>query len=155
MPEWYNCPINKPATQSVETLLATLNDKHTIDDAQTLIEMMQKISGHKGEVVNAGTIGFDSYHYKYDSGREGDGFILGFYPRKGKTTIYMMDGTTRYAELLAKLGKHTITGYCVYIKQLKDIELPVLEEILQKSYKYIKSLSKDGPIDRILWKDAA
>ncbi len=152
MPEWYNCPMNKPATQSVEALLATLNDKQTIDDAQTLIEMMQGISRHEGEVVNAGTIGFDSYHYKYDSGREGDGFILGFYPRKGKTTIYMMDGTTRYATLLAKLGKHTITGYCVYIKQLKDIELSVLERILQQSYDNIKSLSQKGPIDHILWK---
>jgi hypothetical protein len=124
--------MNKPPAQSVEALLATLNDKQTIDDARTLIDMMQEISGHEGEVVNAGTIGFDSYHYKYDSGREGDGFILGFYPRKGKTTIYMMDGTTRYATLLAKLGKHTITGYCVYIKQLKDIELPILEQSLQQ-----------------------
>ena len=63
-----------------------------------------------------------------------------------------MDGTGRYSELLAKLGKHTTTGYCVYIKRLSDVELPVLEKILQRSYEYIKLKSKDGPITEILWK---
>jgi hypothetical protein len=53
--------------------------------------------------------------------------------------------------LLAKLGKHTTTGYCVYIKRLSDVELPILEQIVQQSYEYIKSKSQDGPIDRILW----
>ena len=62
-----------------------------------------------------------------------------------------MDGTARYAELLAKLGKHTTTGYCVYIKRLSDVELPILEQIVQQSYEYIQSMSQNGPIDRILW----
>jgi len=83
--------------------------------------------------------------------REGDGHVIGFYPRKGKITVYLMDGTARYSELLAKLGKHTTTGYCVYIKRLSDVELPILEQIVQQSYEYIKSKSQDGPIDRILW----
>lgn len=112
---------------------------------------MQRISGHEPKMYNATTIGFDTYHYKYDSGREGDSFVIGFYPRKGKTTIYLMDGTTRYSELLVNLGKHTTTGYCIYIKQLSDVELPVLEQILQQSYAFIKRESKDGPINRILW----
>ena len=99
-------------------------------------------------------IGFGQYHYKYDSGREGDGHVIGFYPRKGKITIYLMDGTARHSELLAKLGKHTTTGYCVYIKRLSDVELSVLEQMMQKSYEYIKSESKDGPITQILWQTA-
>jgi len=111
--------------------------------------MMQRISRHEPKIWNAGTIGFDTYHYKYDSGREGDGHILGFHPRKGKTTIYLMDGTARYSELLAKLGKHTTTGYCIYIKRLSDVELPILEQIMQKSYENIKS--QDGHINQILW----
>lgn len=85
------------------------------------------------------------------SGRKGEAHTLGFYPRKGKITLYLMDGTTRYAELLAKLGKHTITGYCIYIKRLDDIDQSVLEEILQQSYDHITKLAKAGPIDRILW----
>jgi hypothetical protein len=58
--------------QSVEEYLATLNDEQTAKDSQVLIDMMQRISGHEPELYNAGTIGFDTYHYKYHSGREGD-----------------------------------------------------------------------------------
>jgi hypothetical protein len=54
--------------------------------------------------------------------------------------------------LLAKLGKHTGTGYCVYIKRLSDVELPILEQIVQQSYEYMKSKSQNGPIDRVLWR---
>jgi hypothetical protein len=135
----------------VKDYIASLGDKQTVKDSQVLLEMMQRISGHEPKLWNVGTIGFDTYHYKYDSGREGDGHIIGFYPRKGKITLYLMDGTARYSELLTKLGQHTATGYCVYIKRLSDIELPILEQIVQQSYEYIKSKSRDGHIDRILW----
>lgn len=134
----------------VQGYIASL-DEQTAQDAQVLLEIMQRISGHEPTLYNAGTIGFDTYHYKYDSGREGDSFVIGFYPRKGKITVYLMDGTARHAELLAKLGRHTTTGYCVYIKRFSDVELPILEQIVQRSYDYIKSLSKAGPINRILW----
>ena len=138
---------------SVNDYLASL-DEQTRNDSHVLIEMMQRISGHEPQKWNVGTIGFDTYHYKYDSGREGDGHVIGFYPRKGKITVYLMDGTARYLPLLTQLGKHTTTGYCLYIKQIRDIKLPVLEQILQQSYRYIKSMSKAGPIDRILWQTA-
>ena len=87
---------------SVKNYIASLDDEQTAKDSQVLIEMMQRISGHEPKMWNVGTIGFDTYHYKYDSGREGDGHIIGFYPRKGKITVYLMDGTVRYSELLAK-----------------------------------------------------
>lgn len=134
----------------VKDYIASLGDEQTVKDSKVLLEMMQRISGQKPRIWNAGTIGFDTYHYKYDSGREGDGHVLGFHPKKGKITVYLMDGTARYAELLARLGTHTTTGYCLYIKRLDDVELPVLEKILQKSYKNIKS--QDGHINQILWK---
>src|SRR5436190_222067 len=135
---------------SVKDYIASL-DEQTTKDYFVLIEMMQRINGHKLKKWNVGTIGFDAYHYKYDSGREGDGSVIGFYPRKGKITVYLMDGTARYSGLLAKLGKHTTTGYCVYVKRISDVELPILEQIVQQSYEYIKSKSQDGPIERILW----
>lgn len=134
---------------SAKEFIASLCDQQLVTDSQALLEMMQRISGHKPKLWNVGTIGFDTYHYKYDSGREGDSIIIGFYPRKGKITVYLMDGTARYAKLLATLGKHTTTGYCLYIKRLSDIELPILEKIIQQSYKNIKS--QDGHINRILW----
>lgn len=135
---------------SVKEFIASLTDEQSVQDTQVLIKMMQRISGHEPKMWNAGTIGFDTYHFKYDSGREGDGLVIGFYPRKGKITVYLMDGTARYAELLAELGKHTTTGYCLYIKRLSDIELPILEQIVQQSYDNIKS--QDGHINQILWK---
>jgi hypothetical protein len=135
----------------VKDYIASLGDEQTVEDTHVLMAMMQRVSGHEPKLWNVGTIGFDTYHYKYDSGREGDSFVIGFYPRRGKSTIYLMDGTARYSELLTKLGKHTATGYCVYIKRLSDIELPVLEQIVQQSYEYIKSKSRGGNIDRILW----
>jgi hypothetical protein len=134
---------------SVKDYITSL-DEQTAKDSDELVKMMQQISERAPKLWNAGTIGFDSYHYKYESGREGDGHVLGFYPRKGKITVYLMDGTERYSELLSKLGKHTKTGYCIYIKQLSDVELSILEQILKKSYKNIKS--QDGHINEILWK---
>jgi hypothetical protein len=146
--------MNKMATQNdgpIQDYLASLDDQ-TAKDSQVLIDMMQRISGHEPKLWNVGTIGFDTYHYKYDSGREGDGHVIGFYPRKGKITIYLMDGTARYSGLLAKLGKHSATGYCVYVKKLSDIHLPILEQIVRESYEQIKSRSQGGPIDKILWR---
>jgi hypothetical protein len=134
---------------SVKDYIASLDDEQIVNDTLALSEMMQRISGHEPKLWNVGTIGFDTYHYKYDSGREGDNLVIGFYPRKGKITIYLMDGTERYSELLAKLGKHTVTGYCVYIRRLSDVELPILEQIVQKSYEHIKSYK--GNVTRILW----
>ncbi len=139
------------ANKPVQDFLATL-DEDTLKDSEIIFEIMQRISGADPKIWNEHTIGFGSYHYKYDSGREGDSQILSFYPRKGKTTIYLMDGTARYSALLDKLGSHTATGYCVVVKRLSDIELPILEEILQQSYKHIMSMSQHGPINRILWK---
>lgn len=143
--------MDKKAAQnnrSVNDYLASLDDAQLVKDSQALVKMMQRISGHKPKLWNAGTIGFDTYHYKYDSGREGDCHILGFYPRKGKITVYLMDGTARYADLLAGLGKHTSTRVCLYIKRLSDVELPILEQIAQQSYEYLKS--QDGNMHRVL-----
>jgi len=136
--------------EEIKTLLTALGPQ-TLEDTQTLLALLQKITSQPPKIWHNGTLGFDTFHYKYDSGREGDSFILGFNPKKAKITFYLMDGTTRYAELLAKLGKHTLTGYCLYIKRLSDIDLAVLEQILQQSYDYIKTLSQDGPVGQILW----
>ncbi|MFN8414608.1 MAG: DUF1801 domain-containing protein [Anaerolineales bacterium] len=132
----------------VKDFIASIEDEQTKKDSLVLIEMMQRISGHKPKIWNVGTIGFDTYHYKYDSGREGDSQTIGFYPRKGKITVYLMDGTVRYSELLSRLGKHTTSRVCVYLKRLSDIDLSVLEQIVQESYAYVKS--QDGHMHRAL-----
>jgi hypothetical protein len=132
---------------SVEDVIAALGDEQAISDTRTLLEMMHRISGSQPKLWNVGTIGFDEYHYHYESGREGDGHALGFYPRKGKITIYVMDGTMRHSRLLARLGKHTTSRVCVYIKRLGDVDLLVLEKILEQSYRYLKAQS--GRVNRV------
>jgi len=136
--------MNKLAPQdlSVDDYLASLDDEQTVEDATVLIDMMRRISGHEPKLWYGGTIGFDTYHYKYDSGREGDVHAIGFSPRKGKLTLYLMDAITRHADLLEKLGKHTASKSCLYIKRLSDVDLTILEQIMQSSYDYVKSQDK-------------
>jgi hypothetical protein len=135
-----------PEAGTAADLVASL-DEATAADARTLMDLMARISGAQPAIWNVGTIGYDSYHFAYDSGREGDGHALGFYPRKGKTTIYLMDGTDRHSELLAQLGKHTTSRVCVYLKRLGDLDLRVLEQILRSSYAYLKD--HDGNVKRV------
>lgn len=132
--------------RSVDEYIASLDDEQLVEDSQTLIAMMRRISGNVPKLWNVGTIGFDTYHYKYESGREGDCHAIGFYPRKGKLTFYLMDGTVLHSKLLEQLGKHTTSKACLYIKRLSDVDLVVLEKILRNSYKYIKAL--DGNMHR-------
>ncbi|MGC5170425.1 DUF1801 domain-containing protein [Microbacterium sp. DT81.1] len=139
--------------RSVDDYIASL-DEQTVKDSETLIEMMQRVSGQEPALWNVGTIGFGTYHYKYQSGREGDGHTIGFYPRRGKLTIYLMDGTARHSSLLAKLGTHSTSGYCVYIRRLSDVDVTVLERIVRESYEFVESKSQEGPIRQILWKTA-
>lgn len=115
-------------------------------DAAVLIDLMSSISGQPPKVWNIGTIGFGTYHYVYESGREGDVHTIGFYPRDGKITFYLMDGTDRYSDLLAKLGKHSISKACLYVKRLSDIDLGVLKSILDESYKNLSA--QNGQIYR-------
>ncbi len=130
----------------VNVVLASLEDEALRVDCLVILDRMRGISGHEPKLWNVATFGFDTYHYKYESGREGDCHVLGFHPRKGKITFYLMDGTARHSELLTQLGKHTTSKACLYIKRLSDIQLPILERILHQSYDHIKS--RDGQMHR-------
>lgn len=140
-------PTNEPIDKTVAEVLAGIDDPQIVADAKALIEIMQRISGCEPRIWNVATIGFDTYHYKYESGREGDCHILGFYPRQDKLTFYLMDGTSRYTDQLAQLGKVKTSKACIYIKHLSDVDRNVLEQILSASYKYVKSL--DGHMHRM------
>jgi len=121
-------------------------DESTAADTRVLIDLMSRISGHEPQLWNVGTIGFDRYHYRYDSGREGDSHALGFYPRRGKITVYLMDGTARHETRLASLGKHTVSRVCLYLRRLSDVDLVTLEAVLRDSYDYVKA--HDGTMHR-------
>jgi hypothetical protein len=138
---------------SVQQYIDSLADEALKSDASAIMQMMHDISGENPVLYGIGTIGYGVYKYHYTSGRKGDAHTLAFYPRKGKITVYLMDGTAHYSALLAKLGKHSTTGYCIYIKELSDIDVSALQQILEQSFQNITTLSKAGPIDHMLWQD--
>ena len=128
-----------------DDVLASL-DEAAAGDAEVLVGLMRRITGHEPEVWNVATRGFDRYRYRYDSGREGEAHALGFYPRNGRITIYLMDGTARHAAALAGLGRCTTSRVCLYLRRLDDIDLAVLETVLRASYAYLKE--HDGHVPR-------
>jgi len=119
-----------PTTASVDAFVAALPDAGQADDARTLIEVMGRITGYPPVLWGDAIVGFDAYHYRYDSGREGEMPRLCFSPRKGKTVIYLPGGVATHQARLSRLGKHSFKGVCLNIKRLADVNLPVLEEIL-------------------------
>ncbi|MDQ3593008.1 MAG: DUF1801 domain-containing protein [Actinomycetota bacterium] len=102
-------------------------------DAARLVELMVRVTGQQPRLW-ATLVGFGSYHYRYASGREGDAPAAGFAARKAATTVYVPDGVGAHADLLVRLGPHTTGVGCVYIKDLEDVDLQVLETIVARSY---------------------
>jgi len=123
----------KPTKLSVAAFIGALTDHTRRADAKTLVKMMQTAAGEKPQMWGPSIIGFGSYHYRYDSGREGDMPLIGFSPRKAATVLYNMTGFSDSEALRAKLGKHTTGKGCLYIKRLADVDQRVLEALVVKS----------------------
>ena len=125
-----------PNEQSVEQFLNSVEDERKRKDSFTILELMKQVTGMEPKMWGSSIVGFGSYHYKYESGREGDMILAGFSPRKQNLTIYNMSGFERYEDLLKKLGKHTTGGGCLYIKRLDDVDLPTLKNLIEESFKH-------------------
>ena len=108
-------------------------------DADTLLELMGRVTGQPARKWGSSIIGFGQYHWHYQSGRQGDGPAASFSPRKAAMTIYLPDGTGAYADSLSRLGPHTTSVGCLYIKDLSKVDLGVLEEIVGESYRTLSS----------------
>jgi Domain of unknown function (DU1801) len=112
-------------------------------DAHGIAEMMARLSGAPAKMWGPSIIGFGSYHYKYDSGREGDTLRIGFSPRKGQTVLYLPGTISGQSDLLARLGKHKEGKGCLYIKRLSDVDMAVLEEMVRASIGYMAEIYPD------------
>jgi len=124
----------KETEASVDTFLANIKDDQKKADCLVLKSMMSRITDSPAKMWGASLVGFGTYHYKYDSGREGDFMKVGFSPRAQNVTVYIIAGFDRYEALMSKLGKHKTGKSCLYIKKLDDIDLDVLEELVKESY---------------------
>jgi hypothetical protein len=129
----------KPTKSSVAAFIDELTDETKRADAKALVKLMQSATGEKPKMWGPSIIGFGSYHYKYDSGREGEMPLLGFSPRKAATVLYRMTGFNASKVLLARLGKHTTGKGCLYIKRLADVDQQVLEALAVKSVAAIRA----------------
>ncbi|HZJ23274.1 MAG TPA: DUF1801 domain-containing protein [Anaerolineales bacterium] len=123
---------------SVNKFLDSIEDEAKRKDSYLLFKMMEKATKNEARMWGDSIVGFGDYHYVGKSGREGDWFLAGLSPRKQNLTLYMLGGWEQHAELLAKLGKHSLGKGCLYIKRLDDVNMPVLNKLIVEAVKHAK-----------------
>ncbi len=126
---------NKTTVTDVDprVFIASVENAVRRADALTLLEMMGRVSGCPPRMWGPSMVGFGRYHYKYDSGHEGEYGLTGFSPRKANLVVYVVPGFDQFGDELAALGKHKIGKSCLYINKLADVDLAVLERIVADS----------------------
>ena len=129
----------KQTDESVVKFLNTIEDPSKRKDCFEIAEMMKRESKYEPKMWGTAIIGFGSYHYKYESGHEGDICLVGFSPRKKNITLYIMSGINDHWDLLGKLGKHKTSKGCLYINRLSDIDTNILKELIEISIDFLKN----------------
>jgi hypothetical protein len=119
----------KETGASVKAYLDAIGDKARRADCRALATLVSRATGEPPKMWGATIVGFGSYHYKYESGREGDSCLVGFSARKGDLSLYLADYPGR-EKLLARLGAHTSGKACIYVKRLADLDAAVLEKLV-------------------------
>lgn len=131
----------QPTDQSVTYYIASLEPDRKREDATAINAMMRRVTGEIPKMWGSSIIGFGSAHLKYDSGREGDWFLVGFAPRKANLVLYIMPGFKQYDALLKKLGKHKTGKSCLYINKLADVDMDVLEAMVTQSVAHMREVA--------------
>ena len=124
----------KQTEASVEDFLNLIENDQKREDCFEIVKMMKQVTKKEPKMWGPSIIGFGSYHYKYESGREGDSPQIGFSPRKQNITLYILSGSDHENPLLQKLGKHSTSKVCLYIKRLADVDKKVLQELIKESF---------------------
>lgn len=131
----------QPTQASVKAFLdRSAPDQERRADCETLIRIMKKATGEPPRMWGPTIVGFGTYHYRYASGHEGDSCLVGFSPRKGDLSIYVMGMGPERDALLTRLGKHRMGKACLYVRRLSDIDLEVLERLVAVSVKELRRL---------------
>ncbi|MCC2973211.1 DUF1801 domain-containing protein [Massilia sp. IC2-476] len=118
---------------SVRAYLDAIPDAGRRADCEALAALMERVTGKPPVMWGDSIVGFDSYHYRYDSGREGDAPLAGFSSRKGDISLYLSCGEPELEELLGRLGRHKMGKACLYLRRLDDVDLNVLEQLVAQS----------------------
>jgi hypothetical protein len=123
----------KETQESVSGFLDSIEDPKRRADCDALLGIMQKATGKPAAMWGASIVGFDTYRYRYASGREGDWMVVGFSPRKSDLSVYLICSGPQQAELLGRLGRHKMGKSCISIRSLADVDLAVLEQLVADS----------------------
>ena len=123
----------KETAESVSAFLEKIADKGRREDCLAVADIMRKVTKEEPKMWGSSIVGFGRYHYKYESGREGEWMITGFSPRKGDLTLYIMGGFDLFPDIMKRLGKYKTGKSCLYIKKLADIDVGVLRELVTSS----------------------
>ena len=121
--------------KSVAEYIRSLDDPTAMREAKILVKLFSEVTGTKPKLWGSSIIGFGEYHYKYDSGREGDFLATGFSMRKSGPTIYIMPGYSNYPKLMEKIGPHKLGKSCLYLKNLDNVHLPTLKKLIKAGLK--------------------
>ena len=122
----------KPTGVSVDAFLAGIADPERRADAHQVRALMERLSGEPAAMWGPSIVGFGSYHYKYESGREGDSCRIGFSPRARELVLYGL-GVARRPAAMERLGKHKTGKACLYIKRLADVDEAALEQLVSEA----------------------
>lgn len=123
----------RPTAPSAAEFIDAVPDANRREDARAVLAMMERLSGEPATMWGPSIVGFGSYHYRYESGHEGDACRIGFSPRKAELVLYVLSGGAEEAALLARLGKHRTGKSCLCVKKLADLDLGVLEALVRHS----------------------
>jgi hypothetical protein len=134
----------KPTSDDVSAFLDRVPDPGRREDARALCEVMARVTGEDPVLWGGSMVGFGSYRYKYDSGREGEWLATGFAPRVKELVVYLMADSPNREQLLARLGKHRIGKSCLYIKALSAVDTDVLEELIRGSLRALRERFPDA-----------
>ncbi|MEM8961911.1 MAG: DUF1801 domain-containing protein [Acidobacteriota bacterium] len=129
----------RPGNDDVDAFLNGVEHDTRRADALVLRDVMAEITGEEPTMWGKTIVGFGSYHYVYESGREGDWFLTGFSPRKKSMTLYIMSGFGGFDEKLGRLGKHKTGKSCLYVNKLADVDMDVLKELIESSVAYLRA----------------
>jgi len=127
---------------SVSDFIKKIPDEQRQKDTQSIIKIMKELSGFEPKMWGPAIVGFGSYHYKYESGHEGDAPLVGFSPRKAEFAIYLTSEFDKKEELLKQFGKHKTAKACIYFKRLEDINTDVFKKMITNSIKDYKTKYK-------------
>jgi Domain of unknown function (DU1801) len=130
----------KQTDNSVIEFIEQIDSSKKREDAYKLLDIFSETTGYEAKMWGPSIIGFGSYHYKYESGHEGDAPLVGFSPRKAKISLYFAPGETKREELLKRFGKHTTGKACVYINKVADIDVAILKALINESVSFLQAM---------------